>query len=270
MNKNNLFHNIKRVIYYFLIRQIRKIKNTITKNTKHKFLFILCPPYSGSTLLNQIISSSKSVSCNNELGVREGQLLPGVKHFMFTKDRWTQETKYDWQKIKNVWLQYWDHSKNILLDKSSPNIIHLNDIQKVFEESYFIIMVRNPYAQAEGIIRRNKTTADYAAQFVLKCLKYQKRNIDKKYRGIFFTYEELCDHPSSVLNKLTDFLPELSDINIHAKFKAHNFKTKNKMTVQNLNEEKINRLTKDQIEKINSYFGKEKHLLDFFNYEILN
>ena len=42
------------------------------------------------------------------------------------------------------------------------------------------------------------------------------------------------------------------------------------MAIQNLNEEKINQLTKDQIKKINSYFIKEKYLLDFFNYEILD
>lgn len=267
---NKTFHNIKRVVYYFLIRQIRKIKNNLTNNKEHKFLFILCPPYSGSTLLSQIISSSKNVSSNNELGVREGQLLPGVKHFMFTKNRWDMKIKYDWEKIKNVWLQYWDQSKNILLDKSSPNIMHADSIQTVFKESFFIIMIRNPYAQAEGIIRRNKASAEYAAKFVLNCLRYQKQNIENKHRSIFFTYEDLCDSPSNTFKKMTNFLPELDDINIHAKFRAHNFKTKNKMAIQNLNEEKISRLTKNQIKEINSYFIKEKYLLDLFNYTIID
>lgn len=131
-------------------------------------------------------------------------------------------------------------------------------------------MIRNPYAQAEGIIRRNKASAEYAAKFVLNCLRYQKQNIENKHRSIFFTYEDLCDSPSNTFKKMTNFLPELDDINIHAKFRAHNFKTKNKMAIQNLNEEKISRLTKNQIKEINSYFIKEKYLLDLFNYTIID
>ena len=110
-----------------------KVKNTFFSSCKkHKFLFILCAPYCGSTLLNQIISRSTNVSCNNKLGVREGQLLPGVKEFMFTKDRWLSSTKYDWKKIKEVWLKYWDHSKIIFLDKSIPNIKRVDAISQVF------------------------------------------------------------------------------------------------------------------------------------------
>ena len=131
-------------------------------------------------------------------------------------------------------------------------------------------MTRNPYAQAEGIIRRNNASAKYAAKFVLDGLKYQKCNIENKYHSIYFTYEELCDDPSNVLRKLVNFLPELSDINIYTKFRAHNFKTKNKMKIQNLNDEKINRLTKNQIDIINSFFEKEQELLQFFNYTLIN
>ena len=42
-------------------------------------------------MLNQIISSSKNVSCNNNIGTREGQTLPGVKKIMFDKKRWDEK-----------------------------------------------------------------------------------------------------------------------------------------------------------------------------------
>lgn len=270
MRNDSIMQEKKRLFYYFLLRKRLAIKNTFFSSCKkHKFLFILCAPYCGSTLLNQIISSSTNVSCNNKLGVREGQLLPGVKEFMFTKDRWLSSTKYDWKKIKEVWLKYWDHSKIILLDKSAPNIIRVNAIKEVFDDSYFMIMVRNPYAQAEGIIRRNNTTAEYAAKFALNCLRHQKINVESAYKSILFSYEDLCDNTSTVFEKIVSFLPELTDIDIYSKFKAHNFKTTKKMSIQNLNSEKIHRLTKDQIKTINSYFIKEKELLDFFNYDIV-
>ena len=63
-----LFHSVKREIYYSYIRVIRLISNLFSKNIEHQFLFILSPPYAGSTMLNQLISSSENVSCNNNLG----------------------------------------------------------------------------------------------------------------------------------------------------------------------------------------------------------
>ena len=70
------------------------IPNFIFSKKDHIYLFILSPPFSGSTLLNQIISSSKNVSCNNNIGTREGQTLPGVKKIMFDKKRWDEKNRY--------------------------------------------------------------------------------------------------------------------------------------------------------------------------------
>ena len=54
--------------------------NFVIKKNNHKFLFILSPPYCGSTLLTELISSSGSVSVNNPFGTKEGQkLLKEVK-----------------------------------------------------------------------------------------------------------------------------------------------------------------------------------------------
>ena len=65
------------------------------------------------------------------------------------------------------------------------------------------------------------------------------------------------------------FIPELNDINSNLEFSAHNFKTKGKMKVKNLNAEKIEKLTKDQMREINSHFIKERELLVFFGYTII-
>ena len=124
------------------------------KKMKNKYLFILCPPYSGSTLLNELISTSNNVSSNNNQGTREGQKLPSVKKIMFDHDdRWNIGLKYDWEFIKKEWLKHWDISKPILLEKSPPNLIRAFDIQSCFQPCYFICMIRNPYAFCEGFIR---------------------------------------------------------------------------------------------------------------------
>jgi len=264
-----IYQNIKRKLYYRFTRYRLLIPNFKNKNKFHQYLFILSPPFCGSTLLNQLISTSKSVSCNNNIGTREGQTLPEVKQFMFGKNRWNKDAQLPWKFIHKIWRKYWDLSKPILLDKSIPNIMRVNDIKEIFKPSLFICMVRDPYAQCEGIIRRNGKPADFAAKFALDCLKYQKENIENEKNLILFSYEDLCEDKEGVVKKIINFIPELSDIKSNQKFKAHNFKTSGEMEITNLNAEKIAKLTTEQLGTINSYFDKETELLEFFNYSII-
>ena len=269
MKQENILQRNQRKLYYFLVRQELALKYLFLKKTEVKFLFILSPPYCGSTLLNQLLSTSKNVSCNNNLGTREGQLLPEVRELMFQKNRWNENIKYPWKDIKKAWMKYWDQTKPILLDKSIPNIIRVKEIKKEFNEIYFICMVRNPYAQVEGIIRRNNSSAEDAANFAIKCLKYQKENIEQENNLLFFSYEQLCEEKQTILKKIINFLPELNDININILFNAHNFKTTESMAITNLNKEKITKLSSKQLNIINTIFKKDRELLNYFNYPII-
>lgn len=263
-----LFHSVKRTIYYTYIRCIRLFVWIFNQNKSPNFLFILSPPYCGSTMLNQLLSSSKNVSCNNNLGTREGQLLPGVNQYMFQSDRWEESVNYPWNEVKRIWMKYWDFSKPIFLDKSIPNIIRVEEIEKVFSPIKFICMVRNPYAQVEGIMRRNKQDAYSSALFAVKCLKYQSVNRDRD-NTLFFSYEQLCENGEDTLRKIIDFIPELSDIDLEMEFTSHNFKSEGKMKMVNLNDEKISRISLDDLKVINSIFEKEKDLLNIFDYKII-
>ena len=135
-------------MYYFLVRQKLVLKYLFLKKTEAQFLFILSPPYCGSTLLNQLLSTSENVSCNNNLGTREGQLLPEVKNFMFQKDRWNKNVEYPWKDIKKVWMKYWDQRKTILMDKSNTNIMRVTAIKKVFDNIVFFFIVDKIWLKA--------------------------------------------------------------------------------------------------------------------------
>ena len=257
------------LIYYRLLKFSRFFTNNIFGKKEHKFLFILTPPYCGSTLLNQILSTSNNLSCNNHLGVREGQLLPEVKDIMFYNKGWHNKVIYPWQEIKKVWMKYWDQRKYILMDKSNTNIMRVKEIKQVFDNIFFLAMVRNPYAHVEGIMRRNDASIEYAANFALKCLRYQKENKENEKDILFISYEDLCDKKNKSVERIKAFIPELGNINSDLEFSAHNFKTKDKMKIQNLNDEKISKLSSDQIKEINSYFKQEESLLLYFGYSIL-
>ena len=268
-----ILHTSKRwhlhLLYYRILKVSRFFTNNLFGRKNHKFLFILTPPYCGSTLLNQILSTSNNISCNNHLGVREGQLLPEVKDIMFYNKGWHSSVSYPWKEIKEVWMKYWDQRKLILMDKTNTNIMRVSEIKEVFEDTFFLAMVRNPYAQVEGIVRRNGATTEYAAQFALKCLRYQKENKDNEKNILFISYEDLCDKTTESIGKIQDFIPNIGSLRTDLEFSAHNFKTKGKMKINNLNKEKINKLSSEQIKIINSYFKQEEELLNYFGYSII-
>lgn len=276
MSKLELSNKVARLIYpkyknYASLILHNRLKRFFTSNSNHKFLFILSPPYCGSTLLNELISTSNSVSVNNCWGSREGQMLPTVKAVMFDhQDRWNPSHDFDWERIKKEWMKYWDLSYPILLEKSPPNIVRAKSIAKTFTPSYFIVFYRNPYAHCESLIRRNKVTPQNAAKFAIKSLMYQLENIQKLENVISISYEYLTMKPLEAIELLTREIPELNDLDIGRSFNAHNFKKEQSMKIQNLNGSKIKNLNKDQIEEINKVFLNHPELLAFFEYELID
>ena len=130
-------------------------------------------------------------------------------------------------------------------------------------------MVRNPYAQVEGLIRRNSQDAKSAAEFAIKCLYYQSKN-KKRDNTLFFTYEQLCDNRKEVFQKIIEFVPELTDLDMDIELTSHNFKTKRKMRMVNLNDEKISKISEKDFKIINSIFAKNENFLSEFGYKIIN
>ena len=121
-------------ISYRWIKFRNAIKKKFVGRKDNKYLFILSPPFCGSTLLNHIISSSTNVSSNNNFNSREGQQLPEVKSMMFdNKSRWHPDTTFDWDFIKPVWEKYWDVTKPVLLEKSPCSIVRADTLANVFQ-----------------------------------------------------------------------------------------------------------------------------------------
>jgi len=265
----NKLDSIKRTLYYFGVSQKMALKNLLLAKKNNQYLFILSPPFCGSTLLTEIISSSKNISCNNNIGLREGQHLPIAKDLLFNQDRWNPNKDIDWNSVKDIWHKYWDRSKDILLEKSPPNICRAKNIDKAFKNIRYICLVRDPYAQIQSNIRRYNTDTVLATEKYISYLKYQKENIEALQDVLLVSYEELSDSPTFTKEKITKFMPLLADINMDLEFKAHNIHDKKKMAITNLNKDKIATLTKDQLSIINTVLIKEKELINYFHYSLL-
>lgn len=122
---------------------------SVEPETMPKYLLILSPPYAGSTVLWQLLQTSPHVSALPT----EGQYLEPVKQIM-TGHPGNAGLPLPWALIKQEWSKHWDLSKPLLLDKSIRNLSHAKEIEQAFETSWFIVVMRDPYALCEGFARR--------------------------------------------------------------------------------------------------------------------
>jgi hypothetical protein len=231
----------------------------------HTYLFVLSPPYCGSTVLWRLLATSPAVSAHP----LEGQSLPSVKHIMRDKP-WNPHKAFPWAEIRQHWEQVWDMSSPILLEKSPPNIVRALEIERVFQPSYFVAMMRDPYAFCEGRRRRHKKSdISLSAKFWVRCATYQLRNIEQLKNIMHFRYEDLAERPLEVRTQLLDFLPQLQEIDITRSFRARSIQGRAEQKIRNYNQEKIDRLSVGDIRAINAILKQHDHLMAFFQYEYL-
>jgi len=255
----------------------------------NKHLFVVCANNSGSTLLHHLLGSCEKVVQLPRLGKHAtsseghnhaGKAMPhpgkyGVLGLWTEKpDIFTKGKSYNWGKIKEKWYEAWTSQAaeglggHILVEKSPPNVLRASLLERQFENSYFIVMTRNPYATSEGLRRRHGYRLDRCAAHYAQAMKFQVKNLKNLKNVICITYEDLCDNQKYVKKKISAFLPELSDLSFKEKLSGHHsVMGKRNMNIVNLNEVQIGNLSNIDIRTINKVLKKYKKEMNFFNYE---
>lgn len=245
---------------------------------KKKYVFILCPPFQGSTLIYRLIASSSNVSSflgkATYMGEGAGFIVENLnkkERGNYIKKRWEKKHKLNFNLISDVYHKKWDLSKDILCEKSPPYIIRAKEIYEHFSKKgdvYFIIQIRDPYTTnygkislgEDGVLGLKKEEISYKLWDVFA--KEQKENIEKfKYNSVLITYEELCDDIKGTTNKIIEKMPFLKgikpDIITNAKGIGRLGGLKKVTSLKN-KEEKT------------KYFKKNSELLEYFGYKIIN
>lgn len=188
-----------------------------------KFIFISGLHRSGTSLLYKILKEQDAISGlskTNELE-DEGQHVQtvykpayefgGVGKFGFDINARLDENsklinEINRKKLFNEWSRFWDLEKNILLEKSPPNIIRTRFLQKMFPNSYFINITRHPIATSIASKKWSKTSLDELISHWIKC--HEIFNEDKKMiRNIInIKYEDLINNNEEILAQLSKFL----------------------------------------------------------------
>ncbi|MBF0622115.1 MAG: sulfotransferase [Magnetococcales bacterium] len=241
-------------------------------------LFLLMPNNSGTTFLEQVLNRCENVA---HLPA-EGQFIPGfvgptpirdnvVSLWTEKLDLFTDPAHFDWPKTKRAWqerLRTNNTDPRVFVEKSPPNLLRANMLIENFPRVKFLVMVRNPYAVAEGICRQNpQADLTRAATHLMTCFKWQDMNL-KRYadRSLFFTYERMCAQPNAVAKQISNLIPDLHDVNFQQKIKI---KGRYHEQIRNMNAQQIERLSPEDIQTLNRVFHSHEVLLRRFGYSIL-
>lgn len=216
----------------------------------------------GSRVLHQLINTSISTSCHQD---SNGNLLQGQNlfgkfgfdhhksnnpFFMFD-ERCFNSSNYNWPEIINQWNKNWQ-DKPIKVLGDPTNHCRLNKLNKLFPSAYWIFMSRNPYGQIESASRSGKTD-DWdklcAHWLAMKTAQNDFSSIIPIERKLSIQYQDLMMLPQ----KISTILPELSDIDIHAKFSHTRHIHQNQTLLSNFDQENKDRLPqkgKEAIERL--------------------
>lgn len=237
--------------------------------TDKTWIFLVGCYNSGTTLLAELLGQHPSISA-----------LPTEGHFItdqFVKDyevglprMWVEREDLfrlneedqgpDPVRLKKEWGMRLDLSKPVLLEKSPPNSAKTRWLQKHFENAYFIGIIRNGYAVAEGITRKAKP-AHLKDSWPIEMSAYQwkhsnevlKKDAEHLRHYIWVSYEDLAADTMGTLNKITEFvgIPGFEGFENDRTWSIHERDEK----VRNMNDESIQRLDRQQIDLINQVAG---------------
>ena len=235
---------------------------------KHKFIFICGLHRSGTTLVHRILKNHPYISGLNDNGnIRdeEGQhhqtvypcdeyfgilknygalfgkyrIPVGVGRFAFDKNAHLTETsalatKENGEKLFQDWSKHWDLAKPFLIEKSPPNIIMARFLQKIFPNSYFIVITRHPIATS--LASKKWKIFETLPTLIRHWLEAHKiYNEDKSHikNVLEFRYEDFVCSPKEHLERIYKFLNipyvEPKDIQIIRKINNKYYKTWNSL-----------------------------------------
>jgi hypothetical protein len=256
------------------------------------YLFLSIPPYSGSTLIHNLLETSKNVAPlaytqqnalpsqgANAKGYVEGWSLkdlgPEIReepcfqlsHFEPKREYMLAAHSYgNWSKLMACWERNWKKSNptaKIKLQKHPDDIYRVQFLSKLFTPTKWIVSVRNPYNATEALIRRwveetkraPSVTELYQLCFqVVRGLQIQKQNVEfLKDNAYVVTYENFCENPQYHKKQILNFLPELEDLD----FESPLYTKGHFSVIKNDNEDKLNELKKyfpDIIGQLNEIF----------------
>jgi hypothetical protein len=265
-----MFVNISKEVYSRFLS--RKIDREINKSGSY-WLFILGVNNSGTTILSNLVETHPEIRTLPAEGQQLTSAFPrpdilGVGRLWSSRMdvfRWSENNSTIPALVaKKDWLKLYSKNSGILLEKSPPNTVRSLWLQKNFNPSKFLSIVRCPYAVCEGIKRRKNYSITQAAlhwttanQCMLSDMSFLKHNL-------LIKYEDLVQDPVTTLNQVQHFLGLKSPFNHDAcaQVAAHSMEGTT-TGLKNMNHASHLRLSQNEIQEINNICGQLMNQLGY-------
>lgn len=283
MKKKSILHKATaRSRNSFLLPEILSLTGNELPNKK--WIFIVGCYNSGTTLLNQILGSHPSISVLPDEGVMLTNKLVKPEDLGWRRMWWKCRSEmsaaqdldiHTAKKIKKQWSHFYQ-DKPYLLEKSISNTCRIPFFQNHFQPAYFIHLVRNGYAVAEGIKRKAEIIkgnpyyegGNYPIDLCISQWTESLKEVEENKRNlknfIEIKYEDLTSNPELVINRLTQFLSltPLPKTVLDQSFSVHEKSSE----ITNMNKRSLERLTPQEIKIINL---RAEKMLQKYNYQVL-
>ena len=194
-------------------------------NKTHHYLFLIVPPYHGSTALEYLTASSPAVStmCDTTRGSTnycEGTWkLIRSRMIASSKRRWDENQPKNWVRVIRFYERFWNTTKCILVDKSPPNLVKApriaRQLQKAGKSAAFIFMTRSPCFMGEQEHRLMRTNLDRDKIQMAT----HKELVESGVPVIHIRYEDFYQSIDAVMTRLLKWMPCLESMNPYHKMK---------------------------------------------------
>ena len=163
------------------------------------------------------------------------------------------------RRIKRQWSYSFDDAA-VLYEKSIANAARIPFLDAYFKPAYFVVIVRNGYAVAEGLRRRGNPRkygrTEFGDNYPIEMCAKQWAVSDEIVSAdaadadnvLYLTYEDFCAKPGKNLRAITDFLElnPLPDEVTNKNWEIHGSSSR----IRNMNEDGIAKLSADDIVKV--------------------
>lgn len=171
---------------------------------------------SGTSLVARCLAEHPSISGFHDTGVPEdeGQHLQsvfspasaygGAGKFGFDPEAHLTEASplvsgESRDRLLSEWGRHWDSRKEVLLEKSPPNLIRMRFLQALFPDANFVIVMRHPLAVAYATRKWSHTSIESLIEHWLVCHEIFERDRPHVRRLQVVRYEDLAERPQSSL-----------------------------------------------------------------------
>lgn len=230
-----------------------------------KWVFIIGCYNSGTTLLNRLLAAHPQIgSMPNEGQFYTDQLPRGaqfglrrlwaLKPELFYLNEMSSSS-IEVSRMKREWAWFYNEvNRPVLLEKTIANAARTRWLQKNFANTSFIILLRDPYAVAEGIRRKEGHSLEEAILQWKNSYELVWNDLPFLERKLVLKYEDLVADTDGALKEIAGFL----HLNAFEKslseetFDVHKVKSK----IENMNASSYAKLSSEDFETINRIAGE--------------